>query len=228
MMIAEARRTSAIFHRIGAMLASIFDASGNNASAYQTTTREWGNMMLRLIGGILAIVLLATVAPARADQPSARLDDLFHQLAVATNPQQATEVEVQIRRIWSQTGDPDLDKLMTAGQAAMLRHDSAAALAAFDALLARRPDHAEAHLRRAQVLITMGEIDRAQADAEAALADEPRHFRALQALGLIHAARGEESAALDAYERALALDPFLAAVRQQVERLRGTESRRHI
>jgi tetratricopeptide (TPR) repeat protein len=233
MMIADACRASAIFHRIGAMLASIFDASGNKGSAYQTATREWGNMMLRLIGGILAIVLMAggqltAGAPARADEPSARLDDLFHQLAAATNPQQAIEVEVQIRRIWSQTGDPELDKLMTAGQAAMLQHDSAAALAAFDALLARRPDHAEAHLRRAQVLITMGEIDRAQADAEAALQDEPRHFRALQALGLIHAARGEESAALDAYERALALDPFLAAVRQQVERLRGTQSRRHI
>jgi hypothetical protein len=45
---------------------------------------------------------------------------------------------------------------------------------------------------------------------------------------LIHAARGEDGAALDAYERALALYPSLAAVRQQVERLRGDERRRHI
>jgi tetratricopeptide (TPR) repeat protein len=187
-------------------------------------------MMLRSIAGLLAVVLvvggLAGRAPARADQ--IRIDDLFHQLAAATDQQQAQQVEVQIRRIWSQTGDPELDKLMTAGQNAMVRRDTAAALAAFDTLLARRPDHAEAHLRRAQVLIMMGDIDRAQADAEAALAHEPRHFRALQALGLIHAARGEASAALDAYERALALDPFLASVRQQVERLRGEESRGHI
>ena len=33
---------------------------------------------------------------------------------------------------------------------------------------------------------------------------------------------------IDAYERALALDPFLATVRQQVERLRGAASRSHI
>jgi tetratricopeptide (TPR) repeat protein len=185
-------------------------------------------MMLRVIAGMLAVVLLAMGVPARADEPAARLNDLFHQLAAAADQQQAQSVEVQIRRIWAQTGNPELDKLMTAGQDAMVRRDTAAALVAFDALLAQRPDHAEAHLRRAQVLIMMGQIDRAQADAEAALAHEPRHFRALQALGLILAARGEDGAALDAYERALALHPFLAVVRQQIERLRGAENRRHI
>jgi tetratricopeptide (TPR) repeat protein len=184
--------------------------------------------MLRLIAGMLAVALMAAGVSARADQPSTRLDDLFHQLAVASDSQQAQTVELQIRRIWSQTGNPELDKLMTAGQDAMVRRDTAAALAAFDALLTQRPDHAEAHLRRAQVLIMIGEIDRAQADAEAALAHEPRHFRALQALGLIHAARGEESAAIDAYERALALNPFLASARQQIERLRGIEGRGRI
>lgn len=181
--------------------------------------------MLRVIA---VLALLLSAMPARADAPTRRLDQLFGQLAAATDANQAQAVEVQIRRIWSRTGDPELDKLMAAGQDAMVRRDTAAALAAFDALLAQRPDHAEAHLRRAQVLIMLGEIDRALADAEAALAHEPRHFRALQALGLIHAARGEQSAAIDAYERALALNPFLTTVRAQIERLRGVENRRRI
>jgi tetratricopeptide (TPR) repeat protein len=175
--------------------------------------------MLRLTA-VLALLFSALSVPALADEPG-RLDQLFGQLAAAADARQAQAVEVQIRRIWTATGDPDLDKEMSAGQSAMIHHDTAAALAMFDSVLARRPDHAEAHLRRAQVLIMMGEIDRAQADAEAALAHEPRHFRALQALGLIHAARGEEDAALEAYERALALNPNLTTVRQQIDRLRG-------
>src|SRR5438477_12163921 len=99
-------------------------------------------MMLREIAGMLAVVLLAVGVSARADEPVARLNDLFHQLAAAADQQQAQTVEVQIRRIWAQTGNPDLDKLMTAGQDAMVRRDTAAALAAFDALLVQRPDHA--------------------------------------------------------------------------------------
>ncbi len=181
--------------------------------------------MLRAIAVVLA--MLSAGVSARADE-AVRLDDLFVQLSAARDQQQAQTVEVQIRRIWSATGDPDLDKLMTGGQSAMLRQDTAAALAAFDALIARRPDHAEAHLRRAQVLIMMGEVERARAAAEAALQHEPRHFRALQALGLIHAARGEQSAAIAAYERALALNPFLVTVRAQIERLRGAENRGRI
>jgi Tfp pilus assembly protein PilF len=188
---------------------------------------QGGIAMHRFIVGLLAVLVLAG-AGARAEVPSTRLDDLFRQLAAAADAQQAQTVEVQIRRIWSETGDATLDKLMTAGQDAMIRRETAAALAAFDALLSARPDHAEAHLRRAQVLIMMGEVDRALADAEAALAREPRHFRALQALGLIHAARGEAAAALDAYRRALALNPNLAVVRQQIERLQGAETRRQI
>ena len=54
--------------------------------------------MLRLIAGMLALVLLAG-GQARADQPSTRLDDLFHQLAAASDVQQAQMVEIQIRRI---------------------------------------------------------------------------------------------------------------------------------
>jgi tetratricopeptide (TPR) repeat protein len=179
--------------------------------------------MLRSIA--ILFVLLCTVT-ARADE--GRIDQLFSQLAAASDAGQAQAVEVQLRRIWSDTGDPDLNKLMTAGQDAMARQDAAAALASFDALLARRPDHAEAHLRRAQVLIMLGEIDRAQADAATALEREPRHFRALQVLGFIHAARGEQGAAIDAYERALALNPNLLTVRAQIERLRGSASPNHI
>jgi len=48
----------------------------------------------------------------------------------------------------------------------------------------------------------------------------------LRALGLT--LTPDVRAAIDAYERALALHPFLGVVRQQIERLRRVEDRRHI
>ena len=104
---------------------------------------------------------------------------MFQRLADAPNAETAQAVEVQIRRIWSATGDSDLDRIMSAGQTAMVSGELGRALSLFDALIAQRPDHAEAHLRRAQVLITMRDLDRAEADIDIAVSSEPRHFRAL-------------------------------------------------
>ena len=78
-----------------------------------------------------------------------------------------------------------------------------------DDIVARAPDWAEGWNKRATLLYLLGEHDRSLADIDRTLALEPRHFGALAGIGLIRIAKGEHRAALAAFRRALAINPFL-------------------
>jgi len=56
-------------------------------------------------------------------------------------------------------------------------------------------------------------------DLRQVLAREPRHFGALAGLGAIMQDIGDEKAALEAYRRALAIDPHLKGVADKVKTL---------
>jgi len=58
------------------------------------------------------------------------------------------------------------------------------------------------------------------ADVERTLDLEPRHFGALSGLGLIYMRLRKEAAALDAFERALIVNPHLGQAKAAVKRLR--------
>jgi len=49
---------------------------------------------------------------------------------------------------------------------------------------------------------------------------EPRHFGALSGLGLIAQARNDDLAALEAFERALAVNPHMPQIQTAVDALR--------
>ena len=53
------------------------------------------------------------------------------------------------------------------------------------------------------------------------LALEPRHFGALAGLGTILREIGDEKRALEAYRRAIAVDPHLANVQKAIDDLEG-------
>ena len=55
----------------------------------------------------------------------------------------------------------------------------------------------------------IGEFGRSIADIEKTLALEPRHFGALSGLGLILKELGEDERALEAFEEALRIHPYL-------------------
>jgi Tfp pilus assembly protein PilF len=57
------------------------------------------------------------------------------------------------------------------------------------------------------------------ADIQQVLVREPRHFGALAGLGMIMRALGDDQRALDAFRKALAIDPHLEKVPELVKTL---------
>ena len=115
----------------------------------------------------------------------------------------------EIWKLWLQSGRPEMDALMEQAVVLMGNGLPALAMPVLDDIVARAPDWAEGWNKRATVLYLLGEHDRSLADIERVLALEPRHFGALAGIGLIRIAKGENRAALAAFRRALAINPFL-------------------
>ena len=69
------------------------------------------------------------------------------------------------------------------------------------------------------MLYTENEAQRAIGDLRRALALDPNHFRALDALGHILRELGEKKGALRAYEKLLEVHPFWPGAKQAIEEL---------
>lgn len=86
------------------------------------------------------------------------------------------------------------------------------ALEAANALLTEivqeQPDFAEAWNRRAVLYYIQKQYRKSLADCERVVDLNPIHFGALHGLGLCHAALGEYGAAIQAFRRALELQPY--------------------
>ena len=177
------------------------------------------DMNLRL--SALVVVFFAMFAGvAQADQKDPRLDKLFEQLKTATNTEMAQPIEEQIWNIWLESGDQNVDALMAIGVAAMNDSDYDQAYRAFSRVVAIAPNFAEGWNKRATVLYLMGRYEDSIKDIGKTLALEPRHFGALSGLGLCNAQLDKEKEALDAFEKALAINPNMPGIKLDAEEMK--------
>ena len=109
--------------------------------------------------------------------------------------------------------------LMARVKAAIEAKQLDVALELLDALVKLRPDYTEAWNRRAAVSFPQDDYDRALHDIEQVLAREPRHFGALAGLGMIMRDLGDDKRALDAFRKALAINPHLDKIPELVKTL---------
>jgi tetratricopeptide (TPR) repeat protein len=93
------------------------------------------------------------------------------------------------------------------------------AIKLLNAIVAIKPDYVEAYNERATIYFLQDDIAHALADLREVLKREPRHFAALAGLGLILQEIGDDKHALEAYRRALAIDPHLEHVADVVKTL---------
>ncbi len=198
-----------------------------------------------LLSGILAGILIAALpvvahaqgpkaAPERQQkkppQPPAKLpnvgadrvrglDFLFGALKAAPDEASAKHVEARIWAIWLQTPSDTAALLMSRAKAALDAKQPDVALKLLDALIKLRPDYIEAWNRRATLYYLQNDYSRSLADIEQVLSREPRHFGALAGLGMIMQDLGDDRRALDAFRKALAVNPHLERVPELVKTL---------
>jgi len=198
---------------------------------------------LRFAQTILLAVTLAvapTLAATAQDNPSAAkrsppeapgkmpkvgadrgkgLDFLFGALKAAPDEASAKHVEARIWAIWLQTPSDTAALLMMRAKAAIDAQQTEVALKLLNAIIKLRPDYTEAWNRRATLYYLQNDYMRSLADIEQVLIREPRHFGALAGLGMIMQDLGDDKRALDAFRKALAVNPHLEKVPELVKTL---------
>src|SRR3974390_82253 len=147
------------------------------------------------------------------------LDFLFGALKAAPDEASAKHVEARIWAVWLQTPSDTAALLMLRAKAAMDTQQSDVALKLLDAVVKLRPDYIEGWNRRATLYYLKSYYARSLRDIEQVLIREPRHFGALAGLGMIMQDLGDDKRALDAFRKALALNPHLEKVPDLVKSL---------
>jgi tetratricopeptide (TPR) repeat protein len=147
------------------------------------------------------------------------LDFLFGALKVAPDDDSAKHVEARIWALWTQTNSDTTALLMTRAKAAMDAKQMDVALKLLDAVVKLRPDYVEGWNRRATLYYLQNDYTRSLEDIEQVLIREPRHFGALAGLGMIMQELGDDKRALDAFRKALDVNPHLDKVPELVKTL---------
>jgi tetratricopeptide (TPR) repeat protein len=155
---------------------------------------------------------------ARGDRTK-NLDFLFEALKIAPDADAAKLVESRIWALWLASGSDTTDLLMTRVKAAADGKDLNLAVELLNAVVELRPDYVEAWNRRATIHFMNKDFGASLADIRQVLAREPRHFGALTGLGIIMQELGEDKLALEAFRRALAVNPHLQKIPDFVKTL---------
>jgi hypothetical protein len=157
--------------------------------------------------------------PTQAALRAQTLDSLFKRLAAANDADEATGIAAAIERVWMESDSDTAELLMTRALAAQQSGHLPLALALFDRLLVLQPGWVEAWSNRATTRFLGDDLDGAMADLEQVLKLEPRHFSALAAMGFIFEKQGFDKRALEAFRKALALNPQQPEIKSIVDKL---------
>lgn len=177
---------------------------------------------LRNAAAAMLIALgVALATPVSADQHAAELPALLGSLTTAPTAAAARVIEQKIWALWFEAPAPEADTLFKAGRTAGEQGDIPQALAAYDQLVQKFPDFAEAWNQRAIVKFMVGDLDGALEDVAHTLELEPRHFGALSGRGQCYLHMQRMGDALEALEAAQAINPWADSVNKQVEMLRA-------
>lgn len=127
--------------------------------------------------------------------------------------------EKAIWLMWTRSGDTAIDRLFSRGLEQMNAGDLKAAIATFDEIVRRKPAFAEGWNRRATARYLAGDYRNALADCDEVVRRNPLHFGALSGYGLIYLKLAEYDRALEYFRRALAVNPNMEGVLENIRAL---------
>ena len=163
-------------------------------------------VMFRVIS--IIIFLFLSITSVKADQNDPRLNNLFKKLNKTENQQEISNIIKDIWDIWYEVDDPKVIEYFEKGIQAMRIRNYPLAVRFFNNLIEEDPNFAEAWNKRATVYFMMGDFDKSMQDIIKTLELEPRHFGALDGMGLIFIHQGQYQQAIDVYDKMLEIFPF--------------------
>ncbi len=169
-------------------------------------------------GSILKYVVTALLISAPAAADDSELEALFEGLKGA-DPSAAVQIEGRIYEIWSQSGSPSMDLLLTRGRDALEEGDNIKAIRHFTALIDHAPDFAEGYNGRATAYFQVGRFGLSLEDIRQTLRLNPRHFAAMSGLALILEELGHKEDALAAWREVEKLHPNREGLKDAITRL---------
>ena len=181
------------------------------------------HLNMRVIFKILIIStsLLFASKIALADQNDPRLNNLFKKLNETENQDEIRDLISDIWNIWYEVDDPKVIEYFEKGIQAMNLRNYPLAIRFFDNLIEEDPNFAEGWNKRATVHFMMGNFDQSMQDIIKTLELEPRHFGALDGMGLIFIHQGQFQQALDVYDKMLEIFPFSVKTMDKKERIQS-------
>ena len=170
---------------------------------------------------IVSISLLFASKIALADQNDPRLNNLFKKLNETENQDEIRDLISDIWNIWYEVDDPKVIEYFEKGIQAMNLRNYPLAIRFFNNLIEEDPNFAEGWNKRATVHFMMGNFDQSMQDIIKTLELEPRHFGALEGMGLIFIHQGQFQQAIDVYDKMLEIFPFSIKTMDKKERIQS-------
>ena len=172
------------------------------------------------------IVFLLFSCSLKADQNDARLENLFEILSKTESDIQINEVTSNIWDIWHETNDPLIEEDFYRGLESMRMGDLIMSIAFFTRVIDKNPNFAEGWNKRATVYYMLGKFDASMMDIHETLKLEPRHFGAMDGMGLIFIQLEQFDQAIDIYDQMLKIFPNNSFTKQKKDMLlnRSSES----
>ena len=121
--------------------------------------------------------------------------------------------------IWFRGGSPEANHELARGAQALGRRDTLHAITHFDRAIQISPDFPEPYNQRAISRFLLDDHEGSLADCRRAIELMPYHFGAWAGTGHNEAHLGRWHCAMKAYERALAINPHMNAIREAVGEL---------
>ena len=170
---------------------------------------------------IVSISLLFASKIALADQNDPRLNNLFKKLNETENQDEIRDLISDIWNIWYEVDDPKVIEYFEKGIQAMNLRNYPLAIRFFNNLIEEDPNFAEGWNKRATVHFMMGNFDQSMQDIIKTLELEPRHFGALDGMGLIFIHQGQFQQAIDVYDKMLEIFPFSVKTMDKKDRIQS-------
>ncbi len=179
------------------------------------------HLRLKIMFKVLVTAIFFIILPLQllADQNDKRLNYLFEKLIIAENDNEINKITNQIWKIWYEIDDPKITRLFETGVQMISLGFYKRSIDYFDKVIISKPNFAEAWNKRATAHFMMGNFDLSMQDISQTLQLEPRHFGALDGMGLIFIHLNEHEKAIEIYDKMLEIFPNSIVTKLKKEKM---------